>query len=254
MAEPITSKAVASGIMSIASAVGGKTEHGKKSPLLISLFTLLLFLLFVVMVPVYILLSPLEALFGGNAAINSFKDKYGNAVVSHSKTEQIGIYPLPSHTSVINSNFGGRDNPLSGIGDENHTGVDFATNWHEQIVAIADGTVVKTGVDKNFGTYILIKHIAEDETFYTFYAHLSSTYVVRKQKVTQFQVVGKEGGDPEKDAFAGRSTGHHLHFEVRTNQFLWSAVDPYDYILKPPPPPEEELEEEETPPTEEKVK
>lgn len=189
---------------------------------------------------VYMLLAPIWLLFG-NPAIGALQSKYSADIVQYVETEQIGIYPLPSQTSSIASDYGSRNNPISGIGDENHTGIDFATPHHSPVVAIADGTVVKTGADRNFGKYILIRH----EDFYTFYAHLSRNYSIKHQEVSAGQVLGLEGGDPESDPYPGRSTGHHLHFEIRTLPFAWSHVDPHPYILDPPPEEDEDDEDEE---------
>lgn len=232
MPEPISTSAF---VVNVLNAIGGREQDGSKKTFFIAVFSGLCFLFFFLFVCVYILLAP-AWWFMGNDLIQEFKNKYDKNVIIFQETEQIGEYPMPCTTTTINSPYGSRDNPTTSGGGENHTGIDFGTSWHSPIVAITDGEVVKTGTHKLYGRYVLIKH----DEFYTFYAHLSRIYVMRKQEVTAYQVIGKEGGDPEKDPSPGRSTGHHLHFEIRTSSWASSHVDPYDYILKPPEPPEEE--------------
>lgn len=237
MADPATLKVVM-GIMNAATALGGMDSKDASflQKLLIGFFIVLTILCAVV----YVLLAP-ATLFFGNSNVLSFRDKYQSSVVTYYTTNQIGIYPLPGTTDYITSNYGTRDNPLSGIGSEVHTGIDFGTAHHSPLVAIAEGTVERVGIDKSFGKHVLIKHKASTGTFYTFYAHMSQIYVIRGQEVTTFQIIGKEGGQPNQDPSPGRSTGHHLHFEIRNGPYGWSHTDPYPYILEPP---EEEEEEE----------
>ncbi len=244
MADPATLKIVM-GIMNAATALGGMDN--KDGPFLQKILIGFLIVLTLFCAVIYVLLAPV-AMFLGSPHILSFRDKYQNSVVTHHTTDQIGIYPLPSTTDYITSDYGSRDNPLSGIGTEMHTGIDFGTAHYSPLIAITDGTVEKVGVDKTFGKYVLIKHETSSEDFYAFYAHMSRIYVIRGQEVTAFQVIGKEGGQPNVDPSPGRSTGHHLHFEIRHNPFAWSHTDPYPYILEPPP--EEEEEEVTSTPTE----
>ena len=72
--------------------------------------------------------------------------------------------------------------------------------------------------------------IVNGETVYSFYAHLSEIRVEAGQTVTQGQVIGLEGGDPEVDSNPGSSTGHHLHFEMRNASGYGNDVDPNNYI------------------------
>ena len=65
---------------------------------------------------------------------------------------------------------------------------------------------------------------------HSFYAHLSKINVKAGDKVTQGQVIGLEGGDPNLDSNPGYSTGHHLHFELRSASGYGNDIDPNDYI------------------------
>ena len=114
--------------------------------------------------------------------------------------------------------------------EKKHTGIDIGGEHHTNILAVADGEVVFSGVQTAFGNCIEIKHEINGQTIYTFYAHMSKLDVKVGDKVEQGQVIGLEGGDPQLDPNPGYSTGHHLHFEVRTKSGYGNDVDPNDYI------------------------
>lgn len=176
--------------------------------------------------------SPFESL---NTTLQEFTQKYGEAFLPYIPTERdfIGNYPLPCSTSHITSDYGSRIHPITG-NHSRHTGIDFGTEHHEEITSIADGVVEAVGIkDTSWGRFILIRHEDDEElgTFYSFYAHLSVVGVVKNQKVKQNQIIGKEGGQPDTDDEpVGVSTGHHLHFEIRTNPFYGSDVDPKKFL------------------------
>ena len=94
--------------------------------------------------------------------------------------------------------------------------MDLAGKWHSNIMAVKDGTVVFAGVQRGYGNCVEIEHIDESgNTFFTFYAHLARIDVVKDQNVIQGNIIGIQGGDPNKDPNPGYSTGTHLHFEIR---------------------------------------
>ena len=98
-----------------------------------------------------------------------------------------------------------------------------------EILAIEDGEVTFAGQQSGYGNCIEIKHIVNGETIYSFYAHLSQINVSEGESVSQGQVIGLEGG-AATDPGHGTSTGHHLHFEIRTASGSGHAVNPSDYI------------------------
>lgn len=124
------------------------------------------------------------------------------------------------------SPFGLRESPFIGVTVQ-HTGVDIATVWKAQIVAVADGEVVEhwpppgiyggtefRGHD-NYGGMILIDH----GDYETLYAHLDESRVVTGQQVSEGDIIGRVGN-------TGRTTGSHLHFEMfvqgeRVNPLLY---------------------------------
>jgi murein DD-endopeptidase MepM/ murein hydrolase activator NlpD len=98
-----------------------------------------------------------------------------------------------------------------------HEGQDFAGSHGTDIYATADGVVIHAGRLSGYGNLIKIRHQFGIETRY---AHLSGINVKVGQKVSRGDHIGDMGN-------TGRSTGTHLHYEVRVNG---RAVDPMTYI------------------------
>lgn len=88
-----------------------------------------------------------------------------------------------------------------------YNGVDLAGSYGANILASADGEVIisRSGWNGGYGTYVVIKHGNGTQTLY---GHLSSTLVSAGSRVSQGQVIGRMGS-------TGKSTGVHLHFEIR---------------------------------------
>jgi murein DD-endopeptidase MepM/ murein hydrolase activator NlpD len=86
-----------------------------------------------------------------------------------------------------------------------HRGVDLAAPLGTAVRAALDGRVVAVGYDPVLGNYILIRH---QINYSSLYGHLSQTWVARGSTVTRGQRIGAVGS-------TGRSTGPHLHFEIR---------------------------------------
>ncbi|MGL4279841.1 MAG: DUF5930 domain-containing protein [Albidovulum sp.] len=98
-----------------------------------------------------------------------------------------------------------------------HEGIDMAGAMGSPIYATADGTVVHAGWENGYGNLVRIKH---DFGIETRYGHLSKISVKVGEKVSRGDRIGDMGN-------TGRSTGTHLHYEVRTNG---SAVNPMTFI------------------------
>ncbi|MEG1984986.1 MAG: M23 family metallopeptidase [Oscillospiraceae bacterium] len=225
--DPITAKAIASGVLKLgALAHGDKNDNDFLGKALSAFAVIFISFCLLVAALLSIFTIPIDGL---EAALQDFttenRDEIFPVNVSY---PQIGKYPMPCDSSYVNSPFGARTHPITGAADF-HTGIDFAASYRSPVVAIADGKVKKTGVHRSYGRYVSVKH----EDFTAFYAHLSVIYAVPGLEVSAGDVLGLEGGDPNKDTLAGSSTGHHLHFEI-LDGFFQKQVDPYDYILKPP--------------------
>ena len=98
-----------------------------------------------------------------------------------------------------------------------HNGADFASRHGTPIHATADGTVLQTGWYGGYGKMVKLQH---EFGFETRYAHLSKIHVKPGEKVSRGQIIGDMGN-------TGRSTGTHLHYEIRVNG---SPVNPMNFI------------------------
>ena len=127
-------------------------------------------------------------------------------------------YPIanPAPGVSVSSGFGIRRDPLLGT-PAMHAGIDFRGAVGSPARATAKGTVVKAGWNGGYGRMVEIDH---GDGFTTRYAHLSKVLVNIGDKVDVGDVVGKVGS-------SGRSTGPHLHYEVRKNG---GAVDPVRFL------------------------
>ena len=129
---------------------------------------------------------------------------------------------------VISSDYGYRVHPITGE-TKFHSGLDIVGTHHTEILAVADGEITYAGVQSGYGNCIEIKHTVDGVTVYSFYAHLSQINVQVGDEVSQGQVIGLEGG-AESDPNHGTSTGHHLHFELRSSSGSGHSLNPNDYI------------------------
>lgn len=90
---------------------------------------------------------------------------------------------------------------------QHHNGVDFAVPYGSDIFCTAKGKVIFAGQKTGYGMCIIVQH---ENGLATLYAHLSSILVEVNQQINVNQVIAKSGN-------SGRSTGPHLHYEVRKN-------------------------------------
>ena len=118
----------------------------------------------------------------------------------------------------INSGFGQREDPVLGNGEgEFHKGVDIGSPDGTPVHAPADGRVVMAGPGSGYGREIEIDH---GNGIITVYGHLQGYNVIAGQDIVKGQVIGYVG-------HSGRTTGSHLHYEVRVRG---SAVNPHKYL------------------------
>lgn len=149
-------------------------------------------------------------------------DPPGN-VPSVAETTRV-VFPLPAGTWVQTSQFGMRVDPATGAGTL-HTGVDFAAPLGTPILAAADGRVMFAGaVSSGYGHLILIQHTAQGRVVVSGYAHMvaDGIHVKAGQTVAAGQHIADVGQD-------GKSTGPHLHFEIRPGPDA-SPIDPLPWL------------------------
>ena len=120
---------------------------------------------------------------------------------------------------TLEGGFGGRRNPFGGPGYEFHSGQDIEAPWGAPVISGASGKVTFVGWQNGYGQLVIVDH---GGGLTTRYGHLSHIDVEMNQVVLRGQLLGKVGS-------TGRSTGPHLHYEVRIND---EAVDPLPYLLQ----------------------
>lgn len=123
---------------------------------------------------------------------------------------------MPLKDMRMSSGYGMRNHPVLGR-RANHKGVDLAAPTGTPVYATADGMVAKAEWFSSYGNYIQIEHGGEMQTRY---AHLSAYSVQAGSRVQKGDLIGYVGS-------TGRSTGPHLHYEVR---IAGDAVDPTPYM------------------------
>lgn len=173
---------------------------------------------------------------GGNDGVGGPFEKAGNTTFktlfkNWKKLDQLqdGVIAIPSDKPIpsgvaFTSGFGVRSDPF-GRGHAMHAGIDLSGPLGTPVYATADGVVSTAGWNNGgYGNLIKVEHGRGIETRY---GHLSKILVAPGQQVTRGMLIGRMGS-------TGRSTGSHLHYEVRIDG---RAVNPIpfmkstDYVL-----------------------
>ncbi len=134
-------------------------------------------------------------------------------------TDWLNLADAPSLWPVvgpITSSFGEREDPFNGEGAF-HAGIDISSTFGQPVRAAADGVVIAAGLASGYGREILVDH---GNGMQTLYGHLSGFAVTSGEQVKRGQIIGYVGT-------SGRSTGPHLHYEVRIRN---SPVNPHKYL------------------------
>ena len=119
-------------------------------------------------------------------------------------------------TGPITGPFGARQDPFNGEGSF-HAGIDISCHYGSPILAPADGVVTYADFYSGYGRMLEIDH---GNSVVTRYGHLSGFAVTDGESVRKGQVIGYVG-------MSGRSTGAHLHYEVRIHD---TPVNPHKYL------------------------
>ena len=164
-----------------------------------------------------------------SGSLETVSNNVYDSVVPSGKTTQNISFDYLDNYSVVNvchplengtltSPFGSRTDPVTKTAGSFHHGIDIGAKEGEQVRAFKAGTVIKTGYDSIYGNCVSISH----GDISTFYAHLSKITVSEGDSVFAGDVVGLVGS-------TGKSTGAHLHFEIKKNG---GAVDPTDFLYE----------------------
>jgi len=139
----------------------------------------------------------------------SFEAEYSEKVLDRIThlVELLDRFPLGSPiTGKVTSGFGVRRSPFTRK-PAFHKGIDFDLNTGDPIFATGSGKVIEVDRDGTYGLYVDVKHTPH---VVTRYAHLSKIKVKVGQSVSRGTILGSGGS-------TGRSTGPHLHYEIRIN-------------------------------------
>jgi murein DD-endopeptidase MepM/ murein hydrolase activator NlpD len=123
------------------------------------------------------------------------------------------LWPVIGH---LTGTFGERMDPFSGEGAF-HTGVDISSQYGDSVRVSADGVVIEADERAGYGRLVVVDH---GFGVTTYYGHLSSFNVLAGQQLRRGDTVGNVG-------VSGRSTGPHVHYEVRING---APVNPMRYL------------------------
>ncbi len=134
--------------------------------------------------------------------------------------ERIGTKERPKTTgsgTFIRASYGSLSWRYGSRWGRNHTGIDIAGSYNSPIKAADGGVVTYAGWMSGYGNYVVINH---ENGYQTGYGHCASLCVKVGSRVAKGDVIAKMGN-------TGRSTGTHLHFEVKKNG---SYVNPLSYV------------------------
>lgn len=131
--------------------------------------------------------------------------------ITKEETEDLGATPVSNVNSliwpvngVVTSEYGYRIHPITGK-NAMHGGIDIKADSGTEIKSVFDGKISAKGYSNSYGYYVIIKH---SDSFETLYAHCSKLLVNEGDDVKKGDCIALVGN-------TGRSTGPHLHFEIR---------------------------------------
>ncbi len=152
------------------------------------------------------------------------QSKSYDEVVEMAKNQEIRMENIPAIQPILNkdltrvaSGYGVRIDPVYHV-RKFHEGMDFTAPTGTEVFATGNARVKFTGWKQGYGNTIILDHGFGYETIY---AHLYKSLVRRGQKVRRSDIIGLVGN-------TGKSTGPHLHYEVRLNN---RPVDPRNYYF-----------------------
>lgn len=137
------------------------------------------------------------------------------SIVFYSTLREIPIgYP---YNGEMSSDYGYRRNPFGGLSGEFHPGMDFKGETGDPVFATGDGTIERCDWYAGYGNAVVINHKAG---YQSLFGHLSRVNVEQGQHVSAGDLIGFVGS-------TGRSTGSHLHYEIRK---YGEDIDPKPFL------------------------
>ncbi|CAN5394516.1 hypothetical protein BH10ACI3_BH10ACI3_11200 [soil metagenome] len=176
---------------------------------------------------------PVQSVVAGDVTANSGGPEEGNEVDGEDAetdneiasirkiADPANLPTMWAHLGKINNEFGFRRNPFGGRAYEFHPGMDIAGERGEEVIAPANGTVIKAGWTGGYGNMVEIAH---GNGLTTRYGHMSKIETSVGDTIKRGDLIGLIGS-------TGRSTGPHLHFELRLND---RSINPRHFL--PPEP------------------
>jgi murein DD-endopeptidase MepM/ murein hydrolase activator NlpD len=145
-------------------------------------------------------------------------------IIEMAKTREVRMENIPAIQPVLNkdlkrvaSGYGVRIDPVYHV-RKFHQGMDFTAPTGTEVFATGNAKVIFTGWKQGYGNTVILDH---GFGYKTVYAHLYKSLVRKGQKVKRYDIIALVGN-------TGKSTGPHLHYEVRLNE---RAVDPRNYYF-----------------------
>lgn len=163
-------------------------------------------------------LQPVTMSTRGGAALRDLETERANRILG--KIEDVDLYRVAAESVPLAHPVASphrRTSPFGPRWGRMHEGIDFAARSGTPILVTGEGTVTFAGWSSGYGQVVKVRHALGFETRY---AHLSSIDVTVGQRVSRGERIGGMGT-------TGRSTGVHLHYEVRRNG---TALDPVTFI------------------------
>ena len=137
-----------------------------------------------------------------------------NTVYAHTAGGKVFIKPVDD---IITSPFGKREDPITNE-EVTHTGIDINAPENTEVKSAYSGKVLRVEENEFYGKFIMIEHF---NSLVSLYGHLNEQKVKVGDNVNKGDIIGLSGS-------TGRSTGPHLHFEIRKDG---ECVDPEGYFI-----------------------
>lgn len=176
--------------------------------------------LVIVGIAIYLKFNPayfnktMSAVMGTNCDYNLLLSDVKKTVYAHTVGGKVFMMPV---SDIITSPFGERDDPLTNE-KVTHTGIDINANENTEVKSAYSGKVLRVEENEFYGKFIMIEHF---NSLVSLYGHLNEQKVKVGDMVEKGDIIGLSGS-------TGRSTGPHLHFEIRKDG---KCVDPEGYLL-----------------------